>query len=248
MGLPAKERVRVVAACSEIANGRAPVIAGVLTPCLPDAIDEARSFLSAGADAIMLVEPYYNRLTQDGIIGYITSFLDGVGCPLLLYDIPYRTGVRMAPETIAALVEQNETIIGMKMSNPDMADYGRTMDAVADRLSVLTGEEHLFVDHMLGGAKGAIIATNNLVPQAWSSIYEALVHGRHEEARALHRALVPLIDAAFSSTNPGPLKAALPAVGIEAGPLLPGLPSPAKSTVEGLLALAAPYIAAPRPD
>lgn len=242
MGLRATERVRAVEACCEAVAGRAPVIAGVLTPCLPDAIDEARRFLSAGADALMLVEPYYNRLTQEGIKAHYREFVSATDAATLLYDIPYRTGVRMDPETIAELAAEDPRMIGMKMSNPDMTDFGRMMDMVGDKFSVLTGEEYLFVDHMLAGARGGILATNNLVPQAWRTIYDFLDSGRHGEARTAHRRLVPLIDKAFSSANPGPIKAALAGIGLNVGPLLPSLPKPEPDAVEQLTALARQWL------
>jgi 4-hydroxy-tetrahydrodipicolinate synthase len=234
--LPPIERVRFIEFVVNEVNGRLPVIAGVLAPGYYESIEIAKDFIKAGVDGIMLLTPFYVKPTQDGIIKYFLSFIEKVKIPVILYDIPYRTMVSVEPATVRKIVEQNELLIGMKACNPDLAHFTRLMLQVGDLISVLSGEEYLFMSHVLLGAKGGVLATCNLYPDAWIKMYNYLKKGDIESAKNIMFALVPILDAAFSEINPGPLKAGLEMFGFQVGkPLLPLL-EPQTITLEKLKA------------
>lgn len=156
-----------------------------------------------------------------------------VDLPLLLYDIPSRTQVRVEPDTIAALAEYG-TIIGMKACNPDLAHFNRVIDLVDGRIGVMSGEDVLFPAHAALGAGGGVLASATLIPHYWIEIANLIQDGELAEALVRHRRLLPLFDALFAETNPGPLKAALRLIGLEIGEVLLPLKPPAPVTVAKL--------------
>jgi 4-hydroxy-tetrahydrodipicolinate synthase len=234
--LPPKERVRFVEFIAKEVDGRLPVIAGVLSPGYHEAVEVGLDFKKAGADALMLLTPFYVKPTQDGIINYFLSFIDKVKMPIVLYDIPYRTMVSTDPATVRKIAEKSEMLIGMKACNPDLAYFARLMLQLGDLISVLSGEEYLFMSHVLLGARGGILATCNLFPNEWIKMYECLQKKDIDTAKEILFSLVPFLDAAFCEINPGPLKAALSLAGYEVGPALSPLVAPQRSTIEKLQA------------
>ena len=234
--MPPKERVRFVEFIAKEVDGRLPVIAGVLSPGYHEAVEVGLDFKKAGADALMLLTPFYVKPTQDGIINYFLSFIDKVKMPIVLYDIPYRTMVSTDPATVRKIAEKSEMLIGMKACNPDLAYFARLMLQLGDLISVLSGEEYLFMSHVLLGARGGILATCNLFPNEWIKMYECLQKKDIDTAKEILFSLVPFLDAAFCEINPGPLKAALSLAGYEVGPALSPLVPPQRSTIEKLQA------------
>jgi 4-hydroxy-tetrahydrodipicolinate synthase len=232
--LPPLERVRFVEAVVEETNGKVPVIAGVLSPGFGEAVNTGMDFKKAGADGIMLLTPFYVKPTQEGMRAYFNEYTSKVGLPLLLYDIPYRTGVSLEPGTIRSMIDENEMIIGMKACNTDLAYFTRLMAIVGDSMSVLSGEEYLFMSHMILGAKGGVLATCNVFPDAWIKLYNLLIRGEVDSATKILFRLVPLLDAAFAEINPGPLKAAMAMRGFEVGPALKPLVAPSDKTFSDL--------------
>ena len=234
--MPPKERVRFVEFIAKEVDGRLPVIAGILSPGYHEAVEVGLDFKKAGADALMLLTPFYVKPTQEGIINYFLSFIDKVKMPIVLYDIPYRTMVSTDPATVRTIAEKSGMLIGMKACNPDLAYFARLMLQLGDLISVLSGEEYLFMSHVLLGAKGGILATCNLFPNEWIRMYECLQKKDIDTAREILFSLVPLLDAAFCEINPGPLKAALNLAGYEVGPALSPLVPSQRSTIEKLQA------------
>lgn len=232
--LEPKKRALFVEIVAELVGGRVPVVAGVLSPGLGDAVASAQDFKRAGADAIMLVTPFYVRPTQDGIRGYFNEFCNRIDVPVVLYDIPYRTGVAIEPVTVRRLVEENPKIIGMKACSTDLAWFTRMITAVEDKLSVLSGEEYLFLSHMILGAKGGILATCNVLPHAWIKMYNYIETGDISSARRILFRLVPLMDAVFAEMNPGPLKAVMSMVEHDVGPAMCPLVKPCEKTIAAL--------------
>jgi len=241
--LPSSERVRMTAICAEEAAGKVPVIAGVLDPGFHDALAAGRSFADAGAAALMVVTPYYTTPTQAGLRDYFLRYADASPVPLLIYEIPYRTRIAIAPEVLHEL-SRHENIIGMKACNTDLYHFLKVVAGVdAASFAVLSGEDTLFPVQMAAGAKGGIVVTATLLPRTWQRLYELSRDGLAAEAMALHRELIPLLDLAFAETNPGPLKSVLDLVGAASprvlGPLLePGadLQGRLRSVLEGRLA------------
>ena len=230
------ERAAFVEIVAELVDGRVPVVAGVLSPGFGDAVAASQDFKRAGADAIMLVTPFYTRPTQDGMRRYFHDFSCRIDLPVVLYDIPYRTGVAIEPATVRRLAEENPKIIGMKACSTDLAWFIKLIAAVEDTLSVLSGEEYLFLSHMILGARGGILATCNVFPHAWIKMYKQIEAGDIPSARSILFRLVPLLEAVFAEMNPGPLKEAMSMAGHDVGPAIRPLAKPGKKTIAALKA------------
>jgi len=225
----------MVEATVEAADGRVPVVAGVLATGFQDAAQAGREFKAAGADGLLLITPYYTTPTQAGIRRYFAAYAEAVGLPLLLYDIPTRTGVAVSPETVAAMAEDG-SILGMKACNRDFEQFLRIMTLAGDRIAVMSGEEPFFAAQVAVGATGGILATANLVPRLWNAIYEAARGGDIRGALRKQEELRPFIEDIFRETNPGPLKAAMAMADLDMGrAMLPLLP-PSQETIDRLRA------------
>ena len=224
--LPRDERVRMTALCVEEAAGRVPVIPGVLDPGFHDALAAGKAFAAAGASAVMVLTPYYTTPTQRGIRDYFLRYADAAPVPVLIYEIPYRTRIAIAPDVLHEL-SRHENIIGMKACNTDMYHFLKVVAGVHESFTVLSGEDTLFPVQMAAGAKGGIVVTATMLPHTWQRIYDLASAGRTAEAFALHRQLIPLLDMAFAETNPGPLKSVLDLIGAAAPRVLDPLLLPA---------------------
>lgn len=233
--LPAEERVRMVKVCVESADGRIPVVAGVLDPGYYDAISSGKALARAGADALMVLTPYYTTPTQKGIRDYFVRFADESPVPVMIYEIPYRTRITIAPEVLHEL-SRHPNIIGMKACNTDMYHFLKVQAGIADSFTVFSGEDTLFPVQMAAGAKGGIVVTASALPRTWRRLYEVCAAGRTQDALALHRKLIPLLDLAFAETNPGPLKSVLDLVGVHAPRVLQPLVAPEPEVRERLRA------------
>jgi 4-hydroxy-tetrahydrodipicolinate synthase len=223
--LPFAERVRMTALCVEEAAGRVPIIPGVLDPGYHDAIHAGRAFADAGASALMVLTPYYTTPTQRGIRDYFLRYADASPVPVLIYEIPYRTRIAIAPEVLHEL-SRHDNIIGMKACNTDMYHFLKLVAGVDASFSVLSGEDTLFPLQLAAGARGGIVVTASMLPRTWRRLYELCSAGRIGEAIAMHRQLIPLLDMAFAETNPGPLKSVLDLVGAPAPRVLDPLVAP----------------------
>lgn len=213
------ERARMVALVRGNLEVDLPVIAGVLDPGYHDAMDAGKALAAAGADALMVLTPYYTTPTQQGIRDYFLRYADASPLPIVIYEIPYRTRISIAPDVLHEL-SRHENIIGMKACNTDMYHFLKVMAGVSEEFSVLSGEDTLFPAQMLAGAKGGIVVTANLLPKTWNKLYQLLTQGKGKEALQFHRKLIPLLDMAFAETNPGPMKAVWDLVGVNAPYLL----------------------------
>lgn len=229
------ERARTVRLSADAMAGRGPVVAGILDPGFHDAMDNARAFAAEGADALLVLTPYYTNPTQAGVRDYFLRFADQSPVPILIYEIPYRTRIAIDPEILHEL-SRHERIIGMKACNLDMYHFLQVMAGIDESFTVLSGEDSLFPLHVAAGARGGIVVTANLLPRAWRAVFEAAASGRTAEAFALHRRLIPLMNMAFAETNPGPMKAVMDLVGVDAPRLLAPLVQPAPDLVRRLRA------------
>lgn len=210
------ERNRIVELTVAESDGRVPVIPGVLSTGFHDALDAATDFTDRGADALMVITPYYTPGTQRGIEDYYRKVRDRVDRPLLLYEIPGKTNVAIKAETIQSLAEDG-TIIGMKYSSYDVAEFIRVAAFCADTIAIMSGEEPLFATHLAIGARGGIMTTANLFPERWMAIYKAASAGDLKGALKLQAAMDPLMGAAFCEANPGPLKEIMATAGYPCG-------------------------------
>ena len=223
--LSPRERRAMVEATVEAAAGRVPVVAGVLSPGYAEAVAAGRDFAACGADALLLITPFYATPTQAGVRDYYKAYVGAVDLPLLLYEIPARTGVALDPETIAGMVDDG-TIVGMKACNTNLSQFIRVMAAVGGRMAVLGGEEPYFATHVAMGASGGILASANLVPRLWQEIYRLAASGDLRGALVKQAELEPLLQAIFCETNPGPLKCAMTMAGYAVGEAMLPLSTP----------------------
>ncbi|MGU7771640.1 4-hydroxy-tetrahydrodipicolinate synthase [Burkholderia sp. MR1-5-21] len=239
--LSGQERLRVVEASLEAA-GNVPVIPGILSPGIGDAIDNAKAFVRAGAKALMVVTPYYFRPTQDGIVDYYKRFADAVDADIILYEIPYRTGVSLHYETVARLADMTR-VVGIKACNPDLAQQMRAAELASTKIAILSGEEDVLPLHVAMGAVGGIISSSNLIPKQWNRVLSLAKNGQIKDAISLHSTLRPLIDAIFAEPNPAPIKAALTLQGLDFGGVLPPLKSASEALKERLAGLIPSFVA-----
>ncbi|MBA8821000.1 4-hydroxy-tetrahydrodipicolinate synthase [Ochrobactrum sp. GPK 3] len=228
------ERNRFVELSAKAMEGKGPVVAGVLDPGYHDAIASAKDFAAAGADALLVITPYYTNPTQAGIRDYFLRYADESPLPILLYEIPYRTRIAIDPEVTHEL-SRHERIIGMKACNTDMYHYLRVVAGVdASSFAVLSGEDHLFPLHVAAGATGGIVVTANLLPRVWRKMFDLASEGKTAEALALHRDLIPLMNHAFAETNPGPMKSVMDLINVNAPTMLAPLRQPKPELSEAL--------------
>ncbi|WP_133650962.1 4-hydroxy-tetrahydrodipicolinate synthase [Paraburkholderia flava] len=220
------ERIRMAELVVDEVAGAVPVIPGVLDPGYHDALQAGKEFAAAGADGLLVLTPYYTNPTQQGIRDYFMRYADESPLPILIYEIPYRTRIAIAPEVLHEL-SKHERIIGMKACNTDMWHFLRTVAGVSESFSILSGEDTLFPLHVAAGARGGIVVTATMLPTAWRTIHRFASEGRTQDALALHRSLIPLINLAFAETNPGPMKSVMDLIGVHAPAMLAPLVQPA---------------------
>lgn len=246
--LSPETRIATIEACVEAASG-APVYAGVLAPGLGDALPAARAFAEAGADGLMLMIPYYVKLTQSGVIDYFHAVRDAVDLPIMFYDNPARSHFVVETDTIAALAEDG-TINSIKASNTDMAAFDRLVRSVGPDFSALSGQDTLFAQQVALGAVGGVLTSAVLVPGIWARVQDLAADGQLAEAIVIQRSLEPLMAALFCEENPVPLRHALSLIGLETGsspvPLHPLSDSARKQVEKAISDLRASGVDLPR--
>lgn len=206
------EHAEVVAAVIRTANGRVPVIAGTGSNATSEAIELTRAAERAGAQGALLISPYYNKPTQDGIVEHYRAVANASGLPLLVYNIPGRTGSTIEPQTLKRLAEI-ERVAGVKDATGSLDRVMDTIAACGDRFILLSGEDSLTVPMIAMGARGVITAAGNVIPKEMAQLTEAALAGRYDEARTVSYKVLPVIRALFLETNPIPVKAALSMMG-----------------------------------
>ncbi|MDH4153531.1 MAG: 4-hydroxy-tetrahydrodipicolinate synthase, partial [Nitrospira sp.] len=191
---------------------RVPVIAGTGSNSTDEAIALTKHAKQAGADAALLITPYYNKPTQEGLYRHYRAIGEAVDLPLVLYNIPGRTGVNMLPATIARLTAL-PTIVGVKEGSGSVQQASDLVQMCGDRLTVLAGDDALTLPMMAVGGKGVITVTANIMPAEMAALVKAFDEGKIAEARRIHFKLSPLFAALFFETNPIPVKEALSLMG-----------------------------------
>lgn len=206
------EHRSVIAYAVKRANGRVPVIAGTGSNDTGYALDLTRCACEAGADAVLVVTPYYNKCTQKGLIRMFTRIADSSTSPVILYNVPSRTGVNIEPATYEALAD-HENIVGIKEANGNISKIVDTMARVRGKLDLYSGNDDQIVPLMSLGGLGAISVLSNIMPRQTVEISDAVFAGDYERAARLQCRYHSLIDSLFSEVNPIPVKAAMAAMG-----------------------------------
>ncbi|BAL83733.1 putative dihydrodipicolinate synthase [Selenomonas ruminantium subsp. lactilytica TAM6421] len=202
----------------EHVKGRIPVIAGTGSNETSYAVDLSKYAESVGADALLVVTPYYNKCTQKGLIAHYTAIADAVNIPIILYDVPSRTGVAIATETYVAL-SKHPNIVAVKEANGDLSKILRLRAAVGDDLVLYSGNDDQIVPILSLGGQGVISVLSNVAPQETHDMCQAFFDGDTKKAEQMQIEYADLIDALFCEVNPIPVKVAMRKLGYDAGPL-----------------------------
>jgi 4-hydroxy-tetrahydrodipicolinate synthase len=207
-----EEQERLIALCVEVAKGRAPVIPGTGFNSTAHTIHATKVAKKAGADAALVVCPYYNKPTQEGLYQHFKSVHDAVDIPIVIYNIPGRTAVEMSVQTMARLAKL-PNIIGVKDSTNDLTRPVKTRLAIEREFSMLSGEDGTAVAFLAQGGHGCISVTANVAPAQLSQMHEAWQKGNVATVQQINERLMPLHDALFVETSPGPVKYAASLLG-----------------------------------
>ncbi|MFI5316766.1 MAG: 4-hydroxy-tetrahydrodipicolinate synthase [Myxococcota bacterium] len=207
-----EEHVRVVRHVVEVARKRVPVVAGAGSNSTREAIELTSAARSAGADAALLISPYYNKPTQEGIFQHYRAVAHETRLPIVAYNIPGRTASRIDPDTSARL-SRVPGVAGLKESGADLIATSETIAQSAPGFAVLSGDDALTLPMLAIGARGAISTVANVAPAATAELTRAYAAGDHARARALHYELLPVTQSLFIESNPIPVKTALAILG-----------------------------------
>ena len=213
------EQIEVVSACVSHVNGRIPVIAGAGANCTDEALNLAKRSEKAGADGLLVVTPYYNKATQKGLIEHYTAVAKSIDLPIIMYNVPGRTGCNIQPETAVKLAKEVDNIVAIKAATGNLAQETKTMALAEGCLDMYSGEDGLIVPLMSIGAKGVISVLSNVAPKQTHDICAEFFAGNIEKSRQLQFEALELVDALFCEVNPIPVKTALNLMGMEVGPL-----------------------------
>ena len=210
--LTPEEHERVVAITVEVVNKRIPVIAGTGSNSTDEAIIFTKHAKAVGADGALLITPYYNKPTQEGLFRHFEAVAKAVDLPQILYNIPGRTSINMLPATTARL-SQIPSIVGIKEGSGSLQQVSEIIHLSKQDFLILSGDDPLTLPMMALGGKGVITVTANVAPTDMAHMVSAALNGDYEQARTLHFKLTPLFSALFLETNPIPVKAALALMG-----------------------------------
>ena len=209
------EQERLMAVCVETARGRGRVIAGVGSNSTATTIKRAKMAVGAGVDAVLVVAPYYNKPTQAGLLAHFGAVAEAVGeVPVVLYNVPGRTSCNIAAPTVLALARSHANIVAVKEASGDLAQIMKILRERPAGFRVLSGDDAVTLPLIALGADGIISVVSNEVPAEMARMTDAALEGRWDEARSLHYRLLPLMEANFMESSPGPVKAAMALMGL----------------------------------
>jgi 4-hydroxy-tetrahydrodipicolinate synthase len=223
-----KEHERVIKTCIKQVNKRVPVLAGTGSNSTDEAIGLSLHAKKMGADGVLLVSPYYNKPSQEGLYLHYKAIAESVDLPQVLYNVPGRTGMNMAAETTIRLAEF-PNIAAIKEASGSVTQASEILDKAGDKIDVLSGDDFLTLPLMVCGAKGIISVTANIMPAEVKAMVTAANEGRWEDARRMHLEMLDIHNAMFIESNPVPVKTAVslmgkcePDVRLPLAPLMPG--------------------------
>ena len=214
-----EEHLSVIKYGCEVVKGRIPVVAGTGSNCTREAVYMSQKAEEAGADGVLLVTPYYNKATQNGLIAHFTTIAEAIKIPALLYHIPGRTGVTMKPETIVSLCKNVPNIVGVKEASGNFSSIATMMNMADGCIDVYSGNDDQIVPLLSMGGKGVISVLSNVAPKQTHDICQKFFDGDVKGSLQMQLDAIPLISALFSEVNPIPVKAAMNMMGKEVGPL-----------------------------
>ena len=214
-----EEHLDVIRYCVKAVNGRVPVIAGTGSNCTETAIYLSQEAEQAGADGLLVVSPYYNKATQNGLYAHFKMIAESVKIPVLLYNVPSRTGCNILPETVVRLCKDVENIIGVKEASGNISQIAHLAAISEGCVDMYSGNDDQIVPIMALGGLGVISVLANVAPKQTHEICQDFLDGKIAESRQKQLAAMELCNALFCEVNPIPVKKALNLMGMEAGPL-----------------------------
>ena len=206
------EHIQVVRTVVEQVKGRVPVVAGTGSNSTAEAIELSQKAKDAGVDGVLLVTPYYNKPTQEGLVRHYTAIADAVALPQILYNVPGRTGVNMLPETVARLAP-HKNIVAIKEATGSLQQASEILALCGEKIDVLSGDDFITFPMMACGARGVISVLANIMPKAVGDLTDAFFAGDLATARKLHLETLKISNAMFIESNPIPVKTALGLMG-----------------------------------
>lgn len=214
-----EEHIEVIDYCVKKVAKRVPVIAGTGSNSTETAIYLSQEAEKAGADALLIVSPYYNKATQKGLIAHYTAVAESVSLPIIMYNVPGRTGCNIAPETAATLVKNVKNIVGIKEASGNISQVAKLMSLCGDEIELYSGNDDQIVPILSLGGLGVISVLSNVAPKETHDIVEMYLEGDVRGSMELQLRAIPLIDQLFCEVNPIPVKAGMNLMGLEVGPL-----------------------------
>lgn len=217
--LSMEEHSECIKKAVEFTKHRIPVVAGTGSNCTATAIQLTQEAEEHGADAALVVTPYYNKATQKGLIAHYSAIADSTKLPLILYNVPGRTGTNIAPQTVATLRKTKKNIVGVKDATANLAQTSEMMRLCDGDIELYSGEDGLVVPILSLGGIGVISVVSNVAPHDVHEMVMSFLNGDIEKARQIQLRELPLVDALFCEVNPIPVKTAMNLMGKEVGPL-----------------------------
>lgn len=214
-----EEHIEVIRYTCKVVGGRLPVIAGTGSNSTKEAIHLSKEAQKAGADGLLLVTPYYNKATQNGLIAHYQAIAESVDIPILLYHIPGRTGVTMKPETMVSLCKNVPNIVGVKEASGNFSSIATMMQMADGCMDLYSGNDDQIVPLLAMGGKGVISVLSNVAPKQTHEICQSFFDGDTDRSLSLQLKAIPLINQLFCEVNPIPVKAAMNLMGKGVGPL-----------------------------
>ena len=214
-----EEHLDVIAYAVKVVNGRIPVIAGTGSNCTETAIYLSQEAEKSGADGLLIVTPYYNKATQKGLIEHYTMIADSVSLPIIIYNVPGRTGCNILPETVVALAKNVKNIVGIKEATGNLSQVARLMSLADGCIDLYSGNDDQVMPILSLGGKGVISVVANVAPAQVHELCARFFEGEIATATQMQLDMIPLFEALFCEVNPIPVKEAMNLLGWEAGPL-----------------------------
>ena len=214
-----EEHLEAIRFTIEHVAGRVPVIAGTGSNCTETAIYLSTEAEKYGADALLIVTPYYNKVTQKGLIAHYTAIAESVNLPIIMYNVPSRTGCNILPETAAHLVKNVKNIVGIKEASGNISQVAKLMRLTDGQIELYSGNDDQVVPILSLGGLGVISVLSNVAPRQTHDMVMKFLEGDVAGSREIQLKALPLVDALFCEVNPIPVKAAMNMLGWEAGPL-----------------------------
>ena len=214
-----EEHLECIRYTCEVVNGRIPVIAGTGSNCTQSAIELSKKAEESGADGLLLVTPYYNKATQNGLKAHYKAIAEAVSIPIILYNVPSRTGTKMAPQTVVDLCSEVPNIVGVKDATGDISEVAELLSLADGKVDLYSGNDDQIVPVLSLGGKGVISVLSNILPEETHNMVESYLQGDVEKSRELQLQYFDLVKALFCEVNPIPVKKAMNLMGMQVGGL-----------------------------